>query len=98
MTAPSFFPILPRLGSAVLRGAVHVYRSGISPFLPGSCRFHPTCSEYALDAIRAAGPCRGSVLAARRLFRCHPWGGSGYDPVPLRGDGGTHPPRPAAKP
>ncbi|HSK21353.1 MAG TPA: membrane protein insertion efficiency factor YidD [Longimicrobiales bacterium] len=58
------------------------YQRGISPFLPPACRFTPTCSEYAAEAIRRHGPAHGSWLAARRLMRCHPWGGSGYDPVP----------------
>lgn len=58
------------------------YQRGISPFLPPACRYTPTCSEYAAEAIRRHGSARGSLLAARRLLRCHPWGGSGYDPVP----------------
>lgn len=61
---------------------VHVYRCCISPFTPPSCRFTPTCSQYALEALRVHGPLRGSWLALRRILRCHPWGGSGYDPVP----------------
>lgn len=58
------------------------YRSCISPLTPPSCRFTPTCSAYALEAIRKHGPVRGLWLALKRIFRCHPWGGSGYDPVP----------------
>ena len=58
------------------------YQRGISPFLPPACRYTPTCSEYAAEAIRRHGSAHGSWLAARRLLRCHPWGGSGYDPVP----------------
>ncbi len=67
---------------ACAEALITVYRLGISPILPGGCRFQPTCSAYALDAVRRFGAGRGSVLALRRLARCHPWGGSGYDPVP----------------
>ena len=58
------------------------YRAAISPMLPASCRFTPTCSEYALEALRRHGPIKGSYLTIKRIMRCHPWGGSGYDPVP----------------
>jgi putative membrane protein insertion efficiency factor len=58
------------------------YRSFISPLTPPSCRFTPTCSQYAVEAIEKYGPVKGLWLAVRRLLRCHPWGGSGYDPVP----------------
>ncbi len=58
------------------------YQRCISPFTPPTCRFTPTCSEYARQAITKHGPLRGTWLALRRLLRCHPWGGSGYDPVP----------------
>lgn len=63
------------------------YQVGISPFLPPACRFQPTCSQYAVEAIQRFGAARGSWLAARRIVRCHPWGGSGPDPVPERPDG-----------
>lgn len=66
----------------LLKGMVIFYRGAISPLLPPSCRFTPTCSQYALEALRRHGPFRGSWLALRRILRCHPWGGSGYDPVP----------------
>ncbi len=58
------------------------YQRCISPLTPPSCRFTPTCSEYARQAIIKHGPLRGTYLAIRRILRCHPWGGSGYDPVP----------------
>ncbi len=63
------------------------YQAGISPLLPGACRFTPTCSEYARQAIESHGPLRGVWLALRRLLRCHPFGGAGYDPVPDRRTG-----------
>ena len=62
----------------VVRG----YQGGISPFLPPSCRYTPTCSAYAVEALQRHGATRGSWLTLRRLARCHPWGGHGYDPVP----------------
>lgn len=61
---------------------VYIYKVCISPFTPPSCRFVPTCSQYAIEALRKHGPLKGSWLAIRRILRCHPWGGSGYDPVP----------------
>ena len=64
-----------------LIGLVKFYQLCISPFTPPSCRFTPTCSQYALEALRKYGPLKGLWLALRRLSKCHPWGGSGYDPV-----------------
>lgn len=61
---------------------IRFYQWFISPLLPANCRYRPTCSEYAAEAISTHGPARGAWLTARRLLRCHPWGGSGYDPVP----------------
>jgi hypothetical protein len=58
------------------------YQTCISPFTPATCRFTPTCSEYARQALKKHGPIKGLWLAVRRILRCHPWGGSGYDPVP----------------
>lgn len=61
---------------------IKFYQYCISPMKPPTCRFTPTCSAYAAEAIMRHGIVRGSWLAVRRLLRCHPWGGSGYDPVP----------------
>ena len=79
------------LVQAILLLSLRVYRSVISPvfvaiFAPMGlgCRFTPTCSEYALDAVRTHGATRGTALAVGRLCRCHPWGGCGHDPVPAK--------------
>lgn len=61
---------------------IKFYQKCISPFTPPMCRFTPTCSHYAVEAIRKHGPFKGFWLALKRILRCHPWGGSGYDPVP----------------
>jgi uncharacterized protein len=61
---------------------IRAYQLILSPFVGQACRFAPSCSEYALTAIVRYGLFKGSILAMRRLLRCHPWGGSGYDPVP----------------
>ena len=61
---------------------IKFYQVCISPLKPASCRFTPTCSQYAVEAFRKYGPLKGFYLAAKRILRCHPWGGSGYDPVP----------------
>ena len=61
---------------------VKFYQLCISPFKPPTCRFTPTCSQYAIEAFRKWGPFKGLYLAVKRILRCHPWGGSGYDPVP----------------
>ena len=63
-------------------GLIRAYQAGISPLLPGTCRYTPSCSEYAVRAIGEHGAARGAWLAIRRLARCQPFGGSGYDPVP----------------
>ena len=69
----------PRL---LLMGLIRVYQSTIGPALPQACRFEPTCSHYAYTALERHGVFRGTWLALRRLARCQPFGGSGYDPVP----------------
>ena len=66
---------------ALLLILVSGYRRLVSPWMPPACRFTPSCSEYAEEAIERHGALRGCAMAARRLLRCHPWGGSGYDPV-----------------
>jgi putative membrane protein insertion efficiency factor len=74
-----------------LLAIVWIYRRAISPWLGMHCRYQPTCSEYAARALRTHGAVRGGWLALKRLARCHPWGGSGYDPVPPGSRRGEHP-------
>ena len=69
-----------RLPRQALIGAVRAYQRVLSPFFPPTCRFVPTCSQYAVLALRDYGALRGSVLAAWRILRCNPWGGHGHDP------------------
>jgi putative membrane protein insertion efficiency factor len=76
----------------ILRILLKVYKATLSPFLalltggPGTgCRFTPTCSEYFVEAVEKHGLMMGTWLGTKRIFRCHPWGSSGYDPVPARG-------------
>jgi putative membrane protein insertion efficiency factor len=69
-----------------VRGALRAYKLTLSPLIGRHCRFVPTCSEYAAQALISHGPWRGGLLAARRLCRCHPWGPAGYDPPPPRRD------------
>jgi uncharacterized protein len=66
----------------LLLAAIRIYRQFISPLMLPSCRFQPTCSVYALEAIERFGVFKGSSLAVRRILRCHPWHPGGYDPVP----------------
>ena len=63
---------------------IRFYQKAISPALPSSCRYYPTCSQYAIEAIEKRGIVVGLALAGKRLLRCNPWGGFGYDPVPER--------------
>ena len=70
-------------------GLIRLYQTVLSPYWPGTCRYTPTCSHYALEAVERLGPWRGGLLALRRLLRCRPFGGSGYDPVPCSEDGLT---------
>jgi len=66
----------------LLLGLIWVYQYMISPMKPATCRYTPTCSGYAVAAVNKYGPFKGGWLALKRIGRCHPWGGSGYDPVP----------------
>jgi hypothetical protein len=74
-----------------LRWPIVAYRLALSPLLGPRCRFHPTCSAYALDALEQHGALRGLWLSIRRVGRCHPWHPGGYDPVPPRGVAPTDP-------
>ena len=82
------------LGRAPLLGLLRFYRIAISPALGPACRFEPTCSAYAEEAIRRFGACQGSYLALRRLLRCHPFARGGLDPVPVAGGTVPRPLRP----
>jgi putative membrane protein insertion efficiency factor len=68
--------------SGLLMALIRGYQYLLSPLLPDSCRFVPTCSQYGVEALKKHGPAKGFWLTSKRIFRCHPWGGSGYDPVP----------------
>ena len=63
---------------------VKFYQKFISPVCSGCCRYRPTCSEYMIEALKEHGVIKGTYLGIRRILRCHPWGGSGYDPVPKK--------------
>ena len=73
---------MKKIFSWILLIPIYFYRACISLLKPPTCRFVPTCSEYAIQAIKKYGPLKGTCLAIKRILRCHPWGGSGYDPVP----------------
>ena len=74
--------MIRRAAVALLKLPVRAYQLIVSPLLPASCRFQPTCSAYAIEALETHGPVRGTVLTVRRVLRCRPGGGSGLDPVP----------------
>jgi putative membrane protein insertion efficiency factor len=61
---------------------IRIYQTLVSPLLPATCRFHPTCSQYSIEALKKHGLLKGSFLAIKRISKCHPWGGHGNDPVP----------------
>ena len=73
---------MKRIFSFLLIIPIKIYQIIISPLLGPSCRFTPTCSQYAVEAIQKYGPFKGSWLSFKRILKCHPWGESGYDPVP----------------
>jgi len=84
MSKPNFRPdrLLKKAVELIFVGLIRFYQLAISPMTHASCRYTPTCSQYAVEAIRKYGPVNGGWLALKRIARCHPWGGHGYDPVP----------------
>jgi len=70
----------------IFLGIIFIYQKFISPLFPPNCRYHPSCSCYAKEAIEVHGAFKGGLLGAWRIMRCNPWGGMGYDPVPERKD------------
>lgn len=74
--------MIGRGAALLLIGLVRLYQGTLAYFFRGACRFEPSCSRYAAEALTTHGAARGGVMALRRLCRCHPWGGAGYDPVP----------------
>lgn len=71
-----------QIASFLIRALIRAYQLFLSPVLGANCRYAPSCSQYAAEAVRTHGPIRGLWLATRRILRCHPWAGAGYDPVP----------------
>jgi putative membrane protein insertion efficiency factor len=84
MTVSRFTAALSRVLAAVLLAPVRIYSRFVSPALPARCKYHPTCSAYALEAVRELGPVRGTIVAGWRLARCNPWSNGGYDPLSAR--------------
>lgn len=70
------------MAAKLLLMLIRFYQYAVSPLIPPRCRYVPTCSQYAVEAVRKYGALKGGLLAAKRIARCHPWGGSGHDPVP----------------
>ena len=75
---------ISRVATWPLIALVRIYQGTLSPFIGRQCRYEPTCSNYAIDALREHGPLTGTVMAVRRVLRCHPFARGGYDPVPPR--------------
>lgn len=73
---------MKKILSFILLLPVYLYQGLISPMLPNACRYTPTCSQYMIGAVKKHGPIKGLWMGVKRIFRCHPWGGHGYDPVP----------------
>ena len=70
------------LTSKFLISIIRFYQIFISPLIGNNCRYHPTCSEYFIESLKIHGPIKGTILGVKRISKCHPWGGKGYDPVP----------------
>jgi putative membrane protein insertion efficiency factor len=73
----------------LLASLVRIYQWTVRPLIGSNCRFHPSCSDYAIEALAVHGAWRGALLAGRRILRCNPWVAGGYDPVPVGSRGGT---------
>jgi hypothetical protein len=73
---------MSQLISSFILFFIYIYQKIVSPMIPARCRYTPTCSQYSKDSILKYGPFRGMALTLKRILKCHPWGGSGYDPVP----------------
>ena len=73
---------MSKIISSFLVLLIRIYQLTLSPFLGANCRYQPTCSHYAVEALKVHGPLKGGWLALKRIISCHPWGGHGYDPVP----------------
>jgi len=73
---------MKKIISSILILFIKFYKYFISPMLPNACRYYPTCSVYSIEALKKHGPIKGSYYSIKRILSCHPWGGSGYDPVP----------------
>ena len=74
--------MLMGLTAKIMLGLIRFYQYAVSPLIPPRCRYTPTCSQYALEAVKKYGALKGGWLAVKRIARCHPFGGSGHDPVP----------------